>query len=54
MLPSAAAPSWRIKLYEFIAAPAHAWMLICAAVVGIHLDFGPIDSGRGKASRPHR
>lgn len=35
--------SWRIRLYEFLAAPAHLWLLLCAALAGIHLKFGPTD-----------
>jgi hypothetical protein len=38
--------SWRIRIYEFLAAPAHAWLHVCAALVGIRLMFGPIKSMR--------
>ena len=39
-------PTWRIRVYEFLAAPAHAWLMICAAILGLRLKFGPINSIR--------
>jgi hypothetical protein len=39
-------PSWRIRIYEFLAAPAHAWLFACAAMVGLRLKFGRIESMR--------
>ena len=39
-------PSWRIRLYEFLAAPAHLWLLLCAMLAGIRVKFGPTDAMR--------
>jgi hypothetical protein len=25
---------WRVRLYEFLAAPAHIWLWVCARIVG--------------------
>jgi len=33
----------RIRVYEFLVLPAHAWLLVCAALLGIRIRFGPID-----------
>jgi len=37
-------PSLRVRIYEFLAAPAHAWLFVCAALVGFRLKFGPTGS----------
>lgn len=37
-------PKWRIRIYEFLAAPAHAWILLCATLLGLRIEFGPDNS----------
>lgn len=35
--------SYRMRIYEFIAAPAHAWLWLCGRLVGWSFEFGPTD-----------
>lgn len=35
--------NWRLVIFEIIAAPAHAWLLCCAWLVGWSFEFGPVD-----------
>ncbi len=32
----------RLRIYEFIAAPAHAWLWLCGRVLGMRFECGPV------------
>ena len=34
---------WRLRIYEFLALPAHAWLWLCARCVGGQFKCGPVD-----------
>ncbi len=33
----------RTAIFEFLAAPAHAWIWVCAKIVGWEFTCGPVD-----------
>lgn len=33
----------KVYIFEFIAAPAHLWIWICARIVGWDFTFGPVE-----------
>lgn len=33
----------RLKIYEFLATPAHLWLWICARLVGAQFSCGPVE-----------
>ncbi len=35
--------SFKIRIYEFLATPAHAWLWLCARLVGWRFECGPVD-----------
>ena len=34
--------TWRLRVYEFLATPAHAWLWLCARFVGMRFECGPV------------
>lgn len=36
---------WRVRLYEFLAAPAHIWLWLCARICGGRFECGPVSHG---------
>ena len=33
----------RLKIFEFLAMPAHIWLWVCAKLVGMTFTCGPVD-----------
>lgn len=38
--------SWRLRIYEILATPAHAWLWLCAKICGFEFECGPGDERR--------
>lgn len=34
---------FKLGLFEFLAAPAHAWIWVCSWLVGWTFEFGPVE-----------
>ena len=34
---------WQLRIFEFLAIPAHLWLWICAQLVGLRFECGPVD-----------
>ena len=34
----------RLRVYEFLATPAHAWLWLCARLVGGKFECGPVNN----------
>ena len=32
----------RLRIYEFLATPAHAWLWLCAKIIGGSFECGPV------------
>ena len=34
--------TWRLRIYEFLATPAHIWLWLVARLVGCRFECGPV------------
>ena len=34
--------TWRLRIYEFLATPAHIWLWLVARLVGARFECGPV------------
>jgi hypothetical protein len=43
---------WRLRIFEFLAAPAHGWLWICARLVGGRFWCGPVTDADDEETGP--
>ena len=35
--------TWRLRIFEFLAVPAHGWLWVCAKLVRLDFTCGPVE-----------